>query len=150
MTLQIAKIVQSISGIRVQGVRMFGMDNLPTSLTVSDTPCLLPEPVDFVTGLVLQRDSFGTASQAKKTVQYVLSWRFLYMPIGAERMGLERYGDMVEKAFAVLDALVTLDATAQAVELEPVELLEFGVVADPSNNHFSGCMLRVRVTEFIN
>jgi hypothetical protein len=150
MALQIKAIAESMAGITVSGVRVFGLDAIPETVAARDCPCLIPEPLDFVSGLAVQRDTFGTAAQGKKTVQYVLSWRFLYMPVGASRTGLDRYGDMVEKAFQVLDALITLDATTEAVELLPVEALEFGAVPAPDGGQFQGCLMRVRVTEFVN
>ena len=150
MALAIATITKNIAAIDVDGIEIKDIDALKDEYTVRDCPVLIPEPIDFVTGLEIERNSYGSAAQSKKTARYTLNYTFLYMPVGASRYGLDRYGDMVERAFAIVDAMVATDDLTGSVEFTPQDTVSFGVVLDPAGNSFQGCRILLRITEFIN
>jgi len=150
MSLAIETIATNISDIDIDGVEVRDLDSIPDSFTSRDCPVLCPEPINFVTDFVVERNSYGTPSQSKKTARYTLNYTFLYMPVGATRFGLDRYGDMVAKAFAILDAIIATDDLGSTVEFMPQDTLNFGVVLDATGNSFQGCRILVRIMEFIN
>lgn len=155
MTLQIVKLVDKISQLEVSGVRIRDMDELQAPVNQRDCPILTPEPLNFVSNLVVTRDSTGIPSIAKKTVNYTLQYTFLYQPVGAGRE-LERYGDMVEKAYAIIDAIIEADNLTsgtdydEVVDITPAAIVEFGPVPDPQGNQYIGCRLQFVITEFVN
>lgn len=150
MALAITTIATNIAAIDIDGVLIKDIDEIPESATVRDCPVMFPEPMDFVGDFVVEWDSFGTPTQAKKTAHYTLNYTFCYMPVGSGRAGLDRYGDMVEKAFAILDAIIANDDLTGTIEFEPIEALEFGAVLDPAGSYYMGCRFLFRITEFIN
>lgn len=149
MTLNIATIVSSIAALDISGVKIRDTDHIPPQVTDRDCPILFPEPAGFVTDFTVTRDTMGAPSVAKKTATYVLHYTFLFMPVGAGRE-LERYGDMVDTAFAILDAVILEEDLTGALEFDPQDALEFGPVPDPAGNLFLGCRFAFLVTEFIN
>ena len=150
MTLAIATIVSNIAALSVSGVTIKDMDSIPEQVLARDCPIMIPEPVDFVSDFEVERNTYGSAAQSKKTVRYTLNYSFLYQTVGATRTGLDIYGDMVDKAFAIFDAIISNDDLGSTVEFTPFDTVSFGVVLDPSGNTFLGCRILVRVTEFIN
>ena len=150
MALAIATIVTNIAAISVTGVTIKDMDNIPEQVNARDCPILIPEPVDFVSNFEVERNSYGSAAQSKKTARYTLNYTFMYQPVGASRTGLDKYGDMVEKAFAIIDAIIANDDLGGTVEFMPQDTVSFGVVLDPAGGTFQGCRILIRVTEFIN
>jgi hypothetical protein len=149
MTLNIATIVSSFAALNISGVKICDTDHIPASVPPTACPILYPEPLGFVTDFTVVRDSWGAPSVAKKTATYTLHYTFCYMPVGAARE-LERYGDMVETAFAILDAVILNEDLAGALEFDPAGAMEFGPVPDPAGNLFLGCRFAFLVTEFIN
>lgn len=146
MTLNIATIVSNIADLVISGVKMCDTNHIPVQVTDRDCPILFPEPLGFVTDFNVTRDSFGP--YAKKTVTYILHYTFLFMPVGAGRE-LEKYGEMVETAFSVLDVIIANENLAGAVEMDASDALEFGPVPDPAGNLYLGCRFAFLITEFV-
>jgi hypothetical protein len=153
MALAITTICDSISQLEVSGVKIRDLDQIPTAVNERDCPVFYPDPLNFVSGWELERDSQGSNSSpaAKYTVRYTLTYTFLYSPVGADRnMGLTKYGQMVDKLFEILDTILANDYIAGLVDLQPEAVDEFGPVPDPAGNSFIGCRVRLRVEEFVN
>jgi len=149
MTLQIATIVSNFAALNISGVKIRDMDEISATFSDRDCPVLYPEPAGFVTNFTVTRDSFGPPALAKKTATYVLHYTFLFAPVGTMRE-LEKYGAMVEMAFAILDAVILNEDLAGSLEFDPQDTLEFGPVPDPAGNVYFGCRFAFLVTEFIN
>ena len=149
MTIAIATVTDSISQIDIAGVQICDIDEIRTAVTDRDCPVLMPEPLNFMGNIVIVADAFGPASTRKRTITYTLNYTFLYCPVGQGRE-LERYGDMVEKAFAILDGLILEDDLTGSIAMNPVAVTEFGPVPDPAGNQFLGCRFQLQVQEFIN
>lgn len=155
MTIQITDLVDAISQLEIAGVRVLDMDEIKPEVLARECPVLMPEPLNFVSNIIITRDTSGAASWAKKTITYTLNYVFLYAPVGTGRE-LQKYGDMVKKAFAVLDAFISHDDLTvnttydEAVDISPVSVTEFGPVPDPSGGLYLGCRMQFVVTEFIN
>jgi len=150
MTLAIATIANSIAALSISGVNIKDVDQIPPNADRLE-PILFPEPLGFVTDFTLTRDSQGSNTfLAKYTVTYNLHYTFLFAPVGSGRTGLDLYDDMVGKAFAILDAIISNDAITGAVDIQPAETLDFGPVPDPAGNMYIGCRFVFQITEFVN
>ncbi len=97
MVLALLTVCDSISGLDVNGVTIMDIDQIPPD-GLRLTPCLFPEPVNFVTDFVMTRQSTGGGSSAKLDLEYNLHYTFCYAPVGSGRMGLDLYSGMIEKA----------------------------------------------------
>lgn len=150
MSLQTSAIIGGIADLSVTGVTICGLDDIPEAIAPGDLPVLFPEPLNTISNLVVTRDTMG-ASLAKWTVTYDLNFTFCHHPIGAGYGLFAEYGAMVDKATAILDALIEADLNADgAVELTVDNVLNFGPVLDPAGNQYHGCQFVLHVTEFIN
>ena len=150
MALNIATITDSVAALPISGVNVLSLEQVPTSLTARDVPCLYPEPVGFVSNLSARHVSFDSGAAAPKTVEYDLTYTFCFAPVGSGRLPLEQYGAMVEGAFRVLDAIIANDALSGAMDFQPKSALYFGLVSDPAGAKFHGCQLVFHVREFVN
>ena len=149
MTLQIANVCNEIAAISVTGVDIRDIDEIKEELGGRDTPCLMPKPDGFITDFNVERDSFGAAATARKTVTYTLNYTYLHAPLGEGRGLFDVYDQMVVKSFAILDAIIAKDSAIVA-ELVPVDALAYGPVVDPAGEAYHGCIISVHVTEFVN
>jgi hypothetical protein len=151
MALQLPAIVTAIAGLSVTGVTLYDLDGIPDQLAERSAPAIFPDPLNAVSNLVVTRQSWGAQSERATDVEYDLTFIYCHSPVGAGRLQLEKYGDMVAGATAFVDALLAADLVAAgAVELEVANVLEFGPVADPTGKQFHGCKIVVHVTEFVN
>lgn len=148
MALAVVTIANSIAALSVSGVTLKDLDEIPQAVLPRDCPMIYPKPDGFLSGLVIEIDSFGSTS-AKKTVRYNLSYMFLYCPVGTGRGLFDVYAGMVAKALAFLDALIANDALTGAIDIQPAGVLQFGPVPDPAGNLFHGCQVDLAVQEFI-
>ena len=150
MSLSAATIADSISKLSVSGVTIKDVDQIPNEVTQYDVPVMFPEPLNFITDFEVIRDSFGADSLAKKTAAYTLNYTFCHSLVGSGRLLSDVYDDMVAKAELILDAIIANSTITGAVDIEPLNISNFGVVLDPAGHSFHGCQIQVRVMEFIN
>lgn len=150
MSLAITTIAANLAELTVTGLnKIYDIDAIPPDCTRL-TPCLIPEPLGYVTDFVVERNSQGSGGTAKMTVTYNLHYTFLFVGIGEGRTGLDYYGDMVGMAYDILDVMIENDDLAGAIDLMIDDILEFGPVPDPSGNQYLGCRITLHVTEFVN
>jgi len=150
MTLAIQTITRAIADLSIKGVIIRDTHEIPEAVDVRMCPILYPEPVNFISGFSVERDSFGAAAQAKKTVTYTLTYTYLHAPIGTGRGLFDVYDGLVKNVFAILDALILADALTGTIELIPLTPVNVGPVGDPAGNRFHGCQFELSVTEFVN
>ena len=109
---------------------------------------LIPLPT-FMTDYTMTRDSYGGAS-AMLTVEYTLNYRLCYAPIGAGRNGiLDLYDDVIAMAAKILDKFHDVGVFTGCEDIQPVSIINLGVVNDPAENQYYGCDLSFRVLEFV-
>lgn len=149
MAIATATVTNSIEALTVTGLTIYDVDNIPSAVDVRQTAALLPLP-NFVTGMSVERDSFG-ADQAKMTVVYTLNYRLCYAPAGAGRNNvIEFYDGMVDMVAAIWDEVLAISTFAGAVNIFPTGVANMGVVLDPAGVGYFGCDLSFEVTEFVN
>ena len=149
MGLAITSIIDSISGMTVTDVTIYDLNEIPDALTDRDCPAFMPLPLDFVTDLSITDDSFG-GPVSKKSVSYLLTWRFFECQLSTDRGLYERIPDMVKHAAAIVDAAIASLTLAALKDFYVENITNFGPVEDPSGNSFHGCDIAIRITEFYN
>lgn len=149
MALSAVTVATNIAGLTVSGVKLYALNALPEGVDPRDCPCIYPKPNGFLSGLEVEVNSFGSAS-AKKTVRYTLTYMYLYAPIQSGRGLFDLYEDMVTKALSFIDVVIANDAIAGCVDITPMDISNWGPVADPSGSAFHGCEIPFAITEFVN
>jgi len=146
MGLSADTIAASVAALSITGVTIKGLTNLPAAVDARECPVLAPSVNDppFMTGLSVDRDSFG----GLKTIRYTLNWKLYAGPVGQGRGLLDLYPTLVTKALAVLDAFISNDALSGSIDVTPEDLPQFGPVADPSGVQYHGAVISVRCMEF--
>ena len=150
MSLSLVTVADSISKVSVSGVRICDLDEIPTAADLARTPTLFPEPVGFVQGLQVERDSYGTGTNAKKHTTYQLRYTFAYQPAGNERGLSAQYPTMVDLAADILDAFIADDDLTGVIDIVPAIIGGFGVVFGPDGTTYIGCTFEFTCFEFIN
>ena len=147
--IKLPSLLAQIAAISIAGVRVVDYDSIPTEILERDCPVLYPKPNELVSNLTVERETFGLDSNAntKKNVTYDLRYVLAYQKIGAGRNLFESYPDMVDKIFAVQEAITELDTTGGVIDITCAPVT-WGVVQDPSGNAFHGCEFSFRVLEF--
>lgn len=149
MAMEIATIIDSISALSVEGLKICDVNEIPEAADMRQ-PMIYPKPDGFVTQFVLTRDSFGGGSVAKMHVTYNLTYRLCYAPVSSGRGLFETYPAMVACAYRFLDAVIAIDTLTGLEDIYPGDVLNFGPVSDPAGNYFHGCDIVLAVEEFIN
>lgn len=147
MDTSISTIAHSLSDLAVSGVVIVDLDKIPPDCTRL-VPCLIPEPLNYVTNYTSTRDTFGSSTAAQKTVEYDLNYTFLFTQIGTGRTGLDFYDDMVAAFESILDAIHDNDTITGAVDMMPQGAVDFGPVPDPAGNQYLGARLVLHCIEF--
>lgn len=149
MAMEIATIIDSISALSVDGLKICDLNEIPEVVDARQ-PVIYPKPDGFITSLVLELDSFGGGSTAKMHITYNITYRLCYAPVASGRGLFEVYPQMVAAAYRFLDAVIAIDTLTGVEDIRPADALNFGPVADPSGNYFHGCDIVLAVMEFIN
>lgn len=149
MALQAVTVATNIAALSVSGVTLKALSAIPENVAPRDCPIIYPRPDGFMSDLEVEVDSFGS-SAGKKTVRYTLTYMYLHSAIGEGRGLFDVYEDMVTKATAFVDAVISNDAIAGCVDITPTGITNFGPVADPAGGMFHGAQMPFVVTEFIN
>jgi len=151
MALKATEIATSIAAYSVTGVTIRDLDDFQDEIhdRDSDLPVLMPAP-NFFTAPKIDYKSLGTGASARINVTYVLRYRFFYAEVGDERALNEIFQGFVGKVTEIVDAVIAGDSTADAIDLQVVDISPFGVVSDPVGNQFHGCDFGIQVLEFVN
>jgi len=150
MSLAIATITNSITGLSITGLTIKDVDEIPQAVINRDCPLLVPDPANFVTGFEVVRDSLGAGSDCKYTAEYMLNYILLYAVVGAGRTTvLEKYSGMVSMAFAFYDAVLSSSSITGAVDFEPGAVNRFDIITWGGTD-FHTCSVGLNVKEFVN
>ena len=148
MTLSISTVTNSIAALSVSGVTIKDVDEIPSRVDVSDCPILYPEPLNFVTNIVVTPMAFGHEGSGPFDVEYDLTYAFLQTEVGAGGELLDHYKTMVDNVCLIIDRIIISDAVTGAIELSMNGSANFVAIPDPAGNLFHGCHLVFHVKEF--
>jgi hypothetical protein len=149
MAVQIATVAKSISEIDVANLAIKDTKDIPVYVSPRGA-VLLPKP-DFLTDVELIRDSTGEGDWALQTLRYTLNYRLCYAPIGAYRNNVLAWvSDVTVMAGYVIDAVILNDTITGCVDIRPRDVINMGIVNDPSEKEYYGCDFQFEVMEFVN
>jgi len=148
MTLSISTVTNSIAALTVTGVTIKDLDEIPSRVDASDCPILYPEPLNFVTNIVVEPQAFGHAGSGPFDVDYDLTYAYLHAKVGVGGELLDHYKSMVDNVCLIIDKIIISDAVTGAVELTMNGSANFVAIPDPAGNIFHGCHLVFHVKEF--
>ena len=149
MSVQLVTIANSITEISVSGLTIKDVDEIPTSINQRDCPLLIPNPENYISGVKIEPDSFGTGSDRKMTLTYSLSYMLIYGEVGGGRVHtIDTYAGMLTKACAFMDAFYALNGLTGAVDFD-------ATLGDPSIRvvgeiEFHSIDIKIGVKEFVN
>lgn len=149
MSIALETVTNSVAALSMAGVKFYDLDEIPSSGDLQRSPAVFPNPGAFVSQLTVERDSFGPPADARKTITYILNYVFTFAPVGTERSLKSGYPLMVGYAVDILDAIVAADDMAGAIDVTPSIAGGFGVVTTPDGTQYLGCLIELRVMEFV-
>lgn len=149
MALQIATITNSIAALSISGVTIKDKDELREGWTAYDCPLLTPLPNNFISAFSVSPRNMGSGSGRMLDVSYTLTYRYFHAPVGSGNL-TKTWSDMVDKVFAILDAILANDKISGLIDMSLSSVSDFGVVVDGANNQYHGCDISLRVLEFVN
>ena len=124
------------------------IDELTEAINQEQCPILSPQPANFVTDVVITRDTFG-ADAALKTVKYTLHYIFYYAPVAQGATMFEKYDNMITAAAIILNHLAINTNLTGATDILPQAIPVFGPVADGTGALFHGCVISMRVMQYM-
>lgn len=147
--LQIDTVATAISGLIVTGVTIGDLEDLRNGYSGRDCPTLVPGP-NYLSAVSVERVSFGDAANARKTITYALTYRYLHAPAGAGRQLGDVYLGLLDNLDLILSAAIDYDTLSDVViDITPRGATAPGVVSDAANNNFFGCDIVYDVTIFV-
>ena len=147
VTFSLPTVTDSISKLDISGVDILDIDQIPASYSVRPQ-MLAPKPDDFITGLTITRDSFGTGGAEKMTATYTLAYRYYHTSVG-NTLTLTEYANLIMAMKLILEAFLTNDAVSGLVDLSVESVSSVGPVNDPAGNMYHGFDITLRITEFV-
>lgn len=149
VSVQLATVADSISGLSISGVTIKDFDSLTASWK-SQPYVMYPNPENPFGNFSLTRDSQGTGGTAQFTLTYNLNYRLLGLALGDVGQFGGSYSALVAKLVLILNAIITNDSVTGAVDISPTGTPTIGPRTDPAGNQYFGCDFSIRVQEFIN
>lgn len=152
MALQITTIATNIAALTVgdANIPIYDIDKIPSTVLSKNCPMFAPNPDNYVSNFLFQRDSFGSGDTAQITVQYTLQYRLYSAKAGAGRGLMNMYASMVANCAAFIDTVILNDDVAGAVDMVAASIPHFGLVSDPAGEMFHGADILLTVKEFVN
>ena len=150
MSIPIDTITAAIAGLTVTGVTIRDTSQLTDHIEHRDMPLLAPRPNQFVNLHPVERDTYGLASVARKTVTFELIYRFFHSDAGEGRGLFDMFPDFLDKIFAIEDALIAADALGGTVDMQLIGTPEFGIVLDGANNQCWGADVTIQCVLYVN
>ena len=153
MGLHVLELARSIETLSISGVQVRGLSNIPRTVEERECPILYPKPDGFLSGLTVVRESYGgdTATGARKTAYYTLTYRFLFEPLGTGRENVfDQYQLFVTRALAIIEAFIANSSLGGVTDITPPDVVAMGPVSDQAGTMFHGCDFPLKVMDFWN
>lgn len=144
-----ATVMNSIAALTVSGVTIKDVDEIPERVNARDCPILFPWPAGLITNLAVERVSFGSATQARKTNTYNITYRYLHSPMEMERGLFVTMPALVANLDLILSAIVDNDVLTGLLDLDPSGGISIGPIQDAAGNTFHGAELTFAVMNFV-
>jgi len=148
MSLHIANITRGLSDLEISGVKIKDKDELKEGWDAYDCPLLCPRPNEFVSVPVVTSVSFGSGATHQMNVTYNLNYRYFHAPVGKGDL-IQTWSDMVDNLFEIFYQIAVNDVVEDAIDVQIVNVTQFGVVEDGAGNNFHGCDITLKILEYL-
>lgn len=146
--LAIDTVATSISNMSVSGVTIKDTTAMPDAVNGRDCPLLCPAP-NYLGNVSVERESFGSATQARKDITYTLTYRLFYAPVGSTRGLSDIYNGLCVALDNVISAFIDNDALSGTIDITPAGASAPGIVTDPAGNSYYGTDITLNVLVFV-
>lgn len=145
-------VAAGIAALSISGVTVKDIDEIPESIAPRDCPILFPSPDGWM-GAANSEPSDGPATFGTPTTRYwvfarTYNYVYLHAEVGSGRGLKDHYSGMCSKADAIIEAIAEMDISD--VDVQTINIGEFGVLADPATNGYFGFRVTVTLRERIN
>ena len=148
ITIGFVTVADSISKMTVTGVTMKDINEIPDAGQML-CPVMFPQPNGFVTGLSVERMSFGGAGTAKMDMNYILNYVYLHAETGTGISSFDAYSGIITNLAVIIKAILTNDNITGCVDMEINTIGEIGTIVDPAGNSFWGVLVSFKILEQI-
>ena len=119
MSLDIVSVSTAISALSVTGLIVADLDEIPTSLTERNTPLLIPDPINPISGLNMIELSFGSGTNMARNAKYTLNYILIGYPVGQGRSTvIESFKTTVNLVISFCNAVTAANTLGAAMEWE--------------------------------
>jgi hypothetical protein len=151
MALAPASVATSIAAVSISGVTVKDLTGIKDELFNRDCPVLMPSPADFITGLSIERESYGADSVAFKYVRYTFNYEFFYCEAGTGRGIYDHFQALVTAWGTVLDAFIANSTISNSAVIDAYPTAaDIGIVTDPTGKEFFGFRFALGILEWVN
>lgn len=154
MSLNSSAIITAIAQLNISGVKILDVTALPNIIAgrTNEVPCLIPDPVGMVTGGAgtgsAGVSTFGTSTTRFWQFARSYKYQYLHAKVGVGRGIQDYYSAMCVKSDLILEKITTLDVPG--VDIQSVNVSNFGTFGDPNGNEFYGFSLDINIKEVLN
>lgn len=146
--LAIDTVATSIAAVSISGVTVKDATGMLDAVEARECPILMPAP-NYLSNIRVERESFGLATVAKKTIYYDLTYRLFYEAVGATRGLADIYNGLCTTLDATISAFVDDDALSGTIDIVPAGALAPGIVTDAAGGQFYGTDITLNVIVFV-
>lgn len=148
VAVNFSTVTNSIAALSISGVTVKDIDEI-TSSRMGQKAIFAPRPENFVTGLSVTAETFGSGATRTATLAYTLNYVYYHCPLPST-LNFADYANVITNVAAILVALITNDTLTGAADVGVGGVSDLGAVSDPAGNMFFGCVISIRVEEYIN
>lgn len=145
MSVNIVNVAAAIHGLSITGLTIRDLDEIKELMPISDLPCLVPHPRDFVTAIGAA--PVAHKSNAKTDVTYSLRYRLYFKPVTGQVKFFGPYKTLVQMVELIINKVIDNDAFGGAIDIRP-KILAIGGVEDHAGNVYHGADLQFDVLEY--
>lgn len=147
-TIKYPYVTAAIAAQTVTGLTIKDIDAIPTSAKALG-PVLFPMP-DFVEGADFTRQTLGTAGAQMMNMEYEISYVFCFCEIGGGVGGVYSvYPGLSAMLANIMLMFALLDNPRDGVELTIGKPSKAGAVNDLAGNQYWGCIIPVKILDFL-
>jgi hypothetical protein len=141
-------LASAISGLSVPGLKIRDLDEIKENMMISDCPCLMPHPANFITGLDPQQLGFGSGADKSFTLAYSMHYRLYFRQVTGVLKFFGPYADLVKMVKSIIKKFLVNEEIAELATVVP-RLEAIGGVEDNAGNVYHGADIAFDVFEII-
>ena len=143
-SVKVAAVATWLAGLSVTGLTIKDLDAIKENMQVGDWPCLVPHPVNYLTGLGVVRDSFG---RGQDVLTYTLNYRLYFRPVTGVVKFFGQYDELIDMVVLVINKIQDTKILSSIEDITP-GISAVGGVEDAAGNVYHGCDFTFAIREF--